>query len=433
MTPQSTFNIVARIRAGRLEALRTLLVSMNQHPGFADPRNALVPYWQLPQLHFARFTILEANTNDDIRAFGIEPRPWPAALCFIGDVDGDAVRFLAELVIRAEPGLRQIFGHCEDLDDSTDLLQWLRAHDRRPAANYVNWRGRTVRQVREEAALATALGIAMDAHRTAEPPLPPAAIQLDLRARVAEEVAAGRLTLTPPEPTPAGWRLRELANLIGVPLVLLAFAPLFLVLAPSYVYRLRQLEESDPDNRELLDPDHVRTLVAQEDVDVSNHFNVFGQVKPGLLRRFTIRLGLLLVDYGARHVYGRGYLTRVQTIHFARWVMLDGDRRVFFASNYDGSEDSYMDDFINKVAWGLNLVFGNGVGYPRCRWLIHGGAKFEQQYKRTLRRNQLPSGSWYKAYPGLTAVDLARNARIRRGLEAHDPGDARIREWLALL
>lgn len=290
-----------------------------------------------------------------------------------------------------------------------------------------------MRQIREEAALARALSVAMDPHRTAEHPLPPAAIHLDLRARVAEEVAAGRLALTHPDPTPAGWRLRELANLIGVPVVLLAFAPLFLLLAPLYLYRLRQLEESDPEIREFLDPNHVRALVEQEDVDVSNHFNVFGQVKPGLLRRFTIRLGLLLVDFGARHVYGRGYLTRVQTIHFARWVMLDGDRRVFFASNYDGSEDSYMDDFINKVAWGLNFVFGNGVGYPRCRWLIHGGAKFEQHYKRTLRRNQLPSESWYKAYPGLTAVDLARNARIREGLEARDPGDARIREWLALL
>lgn len=123
MTPQSTFNIVARIRHDRFEALRTLLASMNQHPGFADPRNALVPYWQLSQLHFARFTILEANTNDDIRSFGIEPSPWPAALCFAGDVDGDAGRFLAELVIRAESGLRRIFGHCEDLDDSTDLLR----------------------------------------------------------------------------------------------------------------------------------------------------------------------------------------------------------------------------------------------------------------------------------------------------------------------
>jgi hypothetical protein len=160
---------------------------------------------------------------------------------------------------------------------------------------------------------------------------------------------------------------------------------------------------------------------------------VFGQVKPGLLRLATIRLGLLLLDYSARHIYNRGYLTRVHTIHFARWVLLDGNRRVFFASNYDGSADSYMDDFINKVAWGLNLVFSNGVGYPRTRWLLKGGARSEENYKRTLRRNQLPSESWYKAYPGLTAVDLARNTRIRRGLQARHLADRETSAWLALL
>ena len=31
-----------------------------------------------------------------------------------------------------------------------------------------------------------------------------------------------------------------------------------------------------------------------------------------------------------------------------------------------------MDDFIDKVAWGLNIVFSNGFGYPRARWLVFG-------------------------------------------------------------
>ena len=46
-------------------------------------------------------------------------------------------------------------------------------------------------------------------------------------------------------------------------------------------------------------------------------------------------------------------------------MLLDDKRRLFFASNYDGSLDSYMDDFINKVALGMNLVFSNGIGFPR--------------------------------------------------------------------
>jgi hypothetical protein len=92
-----------------------------------------------------------------------------------------------------------------------------------------------------------------------------------------------------------------------------------------------------------------------------------------------------------------------------------------------------MDDFINKVAWGLNLVFSNGVGYPATRWLIKGGAEQEQRYKYTLRRHQLPSEVWYKAYPDLTAYDLSRNSRIRQGVDIRPSSDAEIREWLSLI
>ena len=140
-----------------------------------------------------------------------------------------------------------------------------------------------------------------------------------------------------------------------------------------------------------------------------------------------------LLDYSARHIYNRGYLTRVQTIHFARWVFLDDRRRLFFASNYDGSVESYMDDFINKVAWGINLVFSNGIGYPRTNWLILDGAGNEQKYKRVLRRHELPTDVWYKAYPGLTVVDLERNSRIREGIERPSMTDREAREWLRLL
>ena len=142
---------------------------------------------------------------------------------------------------------------------------------------------------------------------------------------------------------------------------------------------------------------------------------------------------MLLLNYSARHVYRRGYLTRVRTIHFARWVFLDDRKRLFFASNYDGSLESYMDDFINKVSWGINLVFSNGVGYPSTDWLIHRGARDEQAYKRVLHRHQLPTDVWYKAYPGLTVVDLERNTRIRQGIERRNMTDTEAREWLRLL
>jgi hypothetical protein len=92
-----------------------------------------------------------------------------------------------------------------------------------------------------------------------------------------------------------------------------------------------------------------------------------------------------------------------------------------------------MDDFINKVAWGLNLVFSNGAGYPRTRWIIKGGADEEQKFKYFLRRRQLATEVWYKAYPGKTAFDLARNTAIREGIEVRQKNDDAIRAWLRLI
>jgi hypothetical protein len=140
-----------------------------------------------------------------------------------------------------------------------------------------------------------------------------------------------------------------------------------------------------------------------------------------------------VLSFSTRQIYTRGRLARVGTIHFARWVFMDGHRRLLFCSNYDGSLDSYMDDFINKVAFGLNLVFSNGVGYPGTKFLLSGGAQEELAFKYFLRRHQVPTQVWYKAYPGLTAADLARNTRIREGLEAQTMTEAEAGRWLAMI
>ena len=92
-----------------------------------------------------------------------------------------------------------------------------------------------------------------------------------------------------------------------------------------------------------------------------------------------------------------------------------------------------MDDFINKVAFGLNVVFSNGIGYPRTNWLLLDGAKDELTFKNYLRRHQLPTQVWYNAFPGLTALDKWRNALIREGIERPSMTDGEIREWLRLI
>ena len=123
-------------------------------------------------------------------------------------------------------------------------------------------------------------------------------------------------------------------------------------------------------------------------------------------------------------------LNGVDTIHFAQWIVIDGGRRVLFLSNYDGSLVSYMDDFVNKVAWGLNAVFSNGETYPATRWLFLGGAHDEQGFKAFLFRHQISTQAWYSAYPRHTAANLSNNAEIRRGLVVSLAGSE---AWLARL
>jgi hypothetical protein len=433
MTPQSSFMVLAPVVEGKLDELRALLASMNQAPGVVDPDNELVPFGRFDRLHVARFVVLEAPTADDITVYGMAPEPWPPSLVFLGDIDGPADSFLHDLVERADPGLRRIFVHCQGFSPNVDLLAWMRRHECPSAANYVNWIGRTVRQVREEQALhGVLLGQLHDGAAMAPGELP-SVVRNRLARFVDTERQAGRIKLTPPAPTPTDWRVRNTLHAIGVPVALLALAPFLLVASPVLVYMLRRREKTDPDTAPHPGQDHIQRLSDLEDQEIANQFTVFGDLKPGLFRRWLTVLLLWLLNYSARHIFNRGYLTRVQTIHFARWVFLDDRRRLFFASNYDGSVESYMDDFINKVAWGINLVFSNGIGYPRTNWLILDGAKDEQKYKRVLRRHQLPTDVWYKAYPGLTVVDLERNSRIREGIEQPSMTDKEAREWLRLL
>lgn len=431
MTQQDTFFILAPVLEDRAESLLSLLKSMTTKPGLADPENDLVRFGSYDRLHVARFFLVEANTWRDIEVYGQEPEPYPLHLAFIGDVDGDRQSFLEELVARDTDGLAKIFSHCEGAGQGDDLLRWMNAHNVEEAANYVNTRGRTVRQVHEEAALAAVLRDELATLVEARGSEDPFRIHEELVEFVSRKKADGSLHLTQPERQSLRERITNWIDLISVPLVLVVISPLVLLALPFVLIWLRRLERSDPEILPRPDDARIADLGRYEDHDVTNPFSAFGDVKPGIFRRVITTIALYLLNYSARHIFGRGYLTRVQTIHFARWVFVDRKRRVMFCSNYDGALESYMDDFVNKVAWGLNLVFSNGVGYPSTRFLIKNGAEQEAKFKRYLRNRQLPTQVWYKAYPGLTARDLARNGEIRKGLEKRPNGAKALRNWLS--
>jgi len=380
-------------------------------------------------LHFAKFFVLD-------EAADLDGEPIPASLVFMTEVDAPLRRHLAELVDVAGEGIDQAFGHCVGYPAPGTRrrarIRWLRRHMVSSGASYVNTVGRGLEQIRQEARLREALQDYLDQpDHDWSASTPPAQIRSDIQAYVAGRADLG-WAMKPPARPSLLWRAREALHLVAVPVAVLLLLPLLLVVVPIGAVLLRIAERRDGPINERPTPEHLRELASYEDFGAQNPFAVAGSLKPGRLRRATFRAVLFLTDYAVRHVYNHGSLAGITTIHFARWVPLDGWRRMTFASNYDGSVEAYNDDFIDKVWWGLNATFSNGLGYPRTRWLFFGGARYEQEFKYSLRRHQVPVPAWYTAYPTLTAHNIENNAQIRAGLRGN-MSPAEVEHWLSLL
>ena len=101
-----------------------------------------------------------------------------------------------------------------------------------------------MRQIREEAALYDALENYVDRnHATLRRLQPRASFIEKLRTFVNAEKSSGRLTLSKEDPTPIGWKIKNLLHMIGFPLLGLLLSPLLLVAAPFYIFAPSPLGE----------------------------------------------------------------------------------------------------------------------------------------------------------------------------------------------
>jgi hypothetical protein len=298
-------------------------------------------------------------------------------------------------------------------------------------AMYVNTIGRSAQQVRQEAQLREAIQQFLDRPEHGWSGRGPLEVRAAIQRFVDGEESL-RWSKKPPKRPSLSWRLREGVHFVSVLLLLLALLPVTILVLPFWLVLLRVHELTDSAIDTRPDDEHVLALAALEDHAAHNQFSAMGYRKPGWFRKVTATTVLWLINYGARHVLNKGNLAGVKTIHFARWVFLNEKRRLIFTSSYDGSLESYMSDFIDKVAWGLNASFSNGVGYPKTNWLVMNGATNEQAFKRYIRNHQLPTDFWYSAYENLTALNIKRNAEIRAGLYGPMAAGA-AEEWLRLL
>lgn len=160
---------------------------------------------------------------------------------------------------------------------------------------------------------------------------------------------------------------------------------------------------------------HMNKLEELEDIYFQNQFSQVLYMKPGLVRRITIRLVLLFTKGLGTFLMVQGKLMDIPTIHFARWVMLDKDKHMMFTSNFDGSWQQYLGDFIDKSGWGLTAIWSNAMGFPKTNFLFTGGAYNEQQFLAWSRHFQVCTQFWYSAYPDLSIKNIINNSYV-----AHD-------------
>jgi hypothetical protein len=175
-----------------------------------------------------------------------------------------------------------------------------------------------------------------------------------------------------------------------------------------------------------------REIAASEDHGVQNALTLANPLRPGAGRLEVLTIAHRYIDALARNYFDDiGNLGGIPTIHFAKWCLIDGGRRLLFLSNYDGSWESYLGDFVDNAAIGLNLAWACTEEYPHTRLLGWGGADDEERFKAWSRAYQRPTAVFYSAYPELSIVGINNATWIRAGL--HRPGPADLDAWFRRL
>ena len=425
MPYQSALSIVAPVRDGAADDLDRLLAEMGN--GVAN--GEVIDFGALSGVHFARIVVVPADTDH-------RGRPLPATLVFLADLDVSPEEHLSELARSAGEGVDRVFGHCEGYPAGTpgepERLGWLRSRVARAPAIYVNTRGRTKEQIVREAELREAVSDFLD-RRPDLRERQPRAVRDAIRKFVGGEPRAQVGAASRRDRPGFAARIREWAHLAWVALLVLIALPFALLAAPVYAVLLRRHESGDPAPHDRAGRgDGARARGARGPPRAEPvHRGRPGQA--GAVPEGDDQRGPLPPRTAVtRHVFNPGDLAGVRTIHFARWVVHRRPAPLIFASNYDGSLESYMDDFIDKVAWGLNAVFTNGIGYPRTRWLVATAARDELAFKDYLRatRCRRRSGTRPTAgSPRRTSSERAAPRRPARGPAARP----RARRWLPAL
>src|ERR1700752_656136 len=131
-----------------------------------------------------------------------------------------------------------------------------------------------------------------------------------------------------------------------------------------------------------------------------SELTVIAPFAPGGAQRLRTMLRLLNGNFSG----GK----KVGTLHNMRFVFLDNDTKLLFATAFDGEWDPYIDDFATKIPDEMEIIFSAFEGWPG----IH-----SPQVKDWIFKPHIPAEGWYVAHPDLTVAETARLKRVGNAVE----------------
>ena len=93
----------------------------------------------------------------------------------------------------------------------------------------------------------------------------------------------------------------------------------------------------------------------------------------------------------------------VGTLHNMRFVFLDNDTKLLFATAYDGEWDPYIDDFATKIPEMMDHLFSNVEGWPGIA---------SPEVKDFIVGYQIPAEAWFVSHPNVTVAETNRLKRL---------------------
>ncbi|WP_266182137.1 hypothetical protein [Dyella humicola] len=134
----------------------------------------------------------------------------------------------------------------------------------------------------------------------------------------------------------------------------------------------------------------------------SNEFTLICGIKPGGAERMRKLLA------GGFDGERQKNTDRIGTVHDLRFVIFDNDTRVIFASTFDGSWESYIDDFATIIPDEIDLLFHECTGYPG----IHSPG-----IKDWIVSQQVTAVGFYSAYPDASVREVWKALRTQKAFD----------------